>query len=241
MNLGENIYNCRTKRNLSQGDLAEALDVSRQSVSKWENNSAVPELDKLMKMAAVFEISLDELVSGEERERPVPVPEEKTMQEPAYKLMGAVLMGLGLLGLLLLMIAGAIFREDLYFWAFVWGIPLVAAGSILLLPGRNTGYWACTVLYLVLSGLLMVTMPGGFGARTVFVAVLLILAGMGLGTWTVVKLRREQMNPGAAALVLVLLLVIVGLLIAGTAIGLMPPRELVGEDAVIPSEIVVKP
>ena len=50
MNLGERIYRLRTERNMSQGDLAEALEVSRQSVSKWENNSAVPELDKLVRM-----------------------------------------------------------------------------------------------------------------------------------------------------------------------------------------------
>ena len=69
MNLGENIYKFRTDRNMSQGDLADALEVSRQSVSKWENNSAVPELEKLMKMAGIFGISLDQLVSGETAER----------------------------------------------------------------------------------------------------------------------------------------------------------------------------
>ncbi len=66
MNLGENIYKHRTEKNMSQGDFADALEVSRQSVSKWENNSAVPELDKLVKMAEIFEISLNELVTGAE-------------------------------------------------------------------------------------------------------------------------------------------------------------------------------
>ncbi len=64
MNLGENIYRLRTEKNMSQGDFADALEVSRQSVSKWENNSAVPELDKLVKMAEIFGITLDALVSG---------------------------------------------------------------------------------------------------------------------------------------------------------------------------------
>lgn len=64
MNLGENIYTYRTKRNLSQGELANALEVSRQSVSKWENNLAQPELDKLIRMSKLFSISLDELVYG---------------------------------------------------------------------------------------------------------------------------------------------------------------------------------
>ena len=67
MNLGENIYRLRTARNLSQGALADALEVSRQSVSKWENNSATPELDKLIKMSELFGVTLDELVGKEDR------------------------------------------------------------------------------------------------------------------------------------------------------------------------------
>ncbi len=66
MNLGEKIYDLRTKKNLSQGDIADALDVSRQSVSKWENNNAVPDLDKIVKLAEIFEVSLDELVLDKE-------------------------------------------------------------------------------------------------------------------------------------------------------------------------------
>ena len=76
MNLGENIHRYRTDQNMSQGDLAEALDVSRQSVSKWENNNAVPDLDKLVKMAELFGVTLDELVSGKSPAPPQPAPAE---------------------------------------------------------------------------------------------------------------------------------------------------------------------
>lgn len=64
MQLGENIYRYRTEKGLSQGALADILEVSRQSVSKWENNFSTPELDKLIKMSTLFQISLDELVYG---------------------------------------------------------------------------------------------------------------------------------------------------------------------------------
>lgn len=77
MNLGENIYKHRTLNNLSQTNLADALAVSRQSVSKWENNSAVPELDKLVKMSELFHISLDELVFDKQ-----PTPEPVQQQQP---------------------------------------------------------------------------------------------------------------------------------------------------------------
>lgn len=75
MNLGENIHRLRTEKNMSQGDLADALDVSRQSVSKWENNSAVPELEKLIKMSELFGVTLDELVSGN-------APQQETTETP---------------------------------------------------------------------------------------------------------------------------------------------------------------
>lgn len=62
MNLGETIYRLRTEKNMSQGDLADALGVSRQSVSKWENGNATPDLDKLVRMAKLFGVTLDSLV-----------------------------------------------------------------------------------------------------------------------------------------------------------------------------------
>lgn len=73
MNLGETIYSL--KRKMSQADLADALDVSRQSVSKWENNCATPELDKLLKMSESFEVTLDQLVGRERFSCIVPEPQ----------------------------------------------------------------------------------------------------------------------------------------------------------------------
>ena len=62
MDLGGTIYRLRTERNLSQGDLAEALGVSRQSVSKWETGGSVPDLDKLVEAQPALRRLLDELV-----------------------------------------------------------------------------------------------------------------------------------------------------------------------------------
>ena len=76
MNIGENIYNYRTGKAMSQTDLANALEVSRQSVSKWENNSAVPDLERIIKMSELFEVTLDELVFGKRPEIKKEVPAE---------------------------------------------------------------------------------------------------------------------------------------------------------------------
>ena len=65
MTLGQNIARLRAQKNLSQGDLADALEVSRQSVSKWETDASIPELDKLLRLAELFGVTLDELVKGD--------------------------------------------------------------------------------------------------------------------------------------------------------------------------------
>ncbi len=66
MTLGEKIVQLRSQKNWSQGDLADALDISRQSVSKWETDASIPELDKLLKLSELFGVTLDELVHGED-------------------------------------------------------------------------------------------------------------------------------------------------------------------------------
>ena len=77
MTIGEKIYKLRTEKNLSQGELSELLEVSRQSVSKWENGAATPDLDKIIKLSEVFGITIDELVKNEEVFSP---PEEKARE-----------------------------------------------------------------------------------------------------------------------------------------------------------------
>ena len=59
MSLGENISALRAARGMKQDELAAALGVSRQSVSKWETDASVPELDKLVQLAGLFGVTLD--------------------------------------------------------------------------------------------------------------------------------------------------------------------------------------
>ena len=67
-NLGERLYKLRSKNEMSQGALAEKLDVSRQTVSKWENNISIPELDKIVLLSNLFGVSVDYIVKGEDGE-----------------------------------------------------------------------------------------------------------------------------------------------------------------------------
>ena len=94
--LSNNIYTLRRQRGLSQEQLAEALDVSRQAISKWENGAAVPELDKLQTIAAFFGVTLDELTGNGTALKDPPVPPQRAIKS------GIVLCLLGAVGLLVL-------------------------------------------------------------------------------------------------------------------------------------------
>ena len=77
MTMGERLTALRREKGMSQDALAEALGVSRQSVSKWETDASIPDLDKLVRLSDLFEVTLDELVRGRtpdfaRRERPAP-------------------------------------------------------------------------------------------------------------------------------------------------------------------------
>ena len=68
MKLGERLYNYRRKKRLSQEDVAAKLNVTRQTVSKWETDQTLPDLDKIESICELFEISTDELLKGKKEE-----------------------------------------------------------------------------------------------------------------------------------------------------------------------------
>lgn len=68
MNLAENLKKIRKENNLSQEQLAEQLGVSRQSVSKWESGQAYPEMDKVLQLAKMFNLNIDDLLNQDIKE-----------------------------------------------------------------------------------------------------------------------------------------------------------------------------
>lgn len=135
MTLGERIAYYRGALGLSQGELAEKLGVSRQAVSKWETDAGLPDLDRLIALSGLYNITLDELVKGA---APSPAPAdgaqaaafppeaspaaaEKPAEKPAsdgQKTVGYILLGVGLLCAVLAMF-------------FNWAL-LIPAGYLLI-------------------------------------------------------------------------------------------------------------
>ena len=66
MKIGDKIYKLRKENNLSQEELANKLNVSRQTVSKWELGDSCPDFDKIVPLCDIFNISTEELLRGKD-------------------------------------------------------------------------------------------------------------------------------------------------------------------------------
>ena len=65
MTLAEKITLLRRQRGWSQEDLAERMGVSRQSVSKWESAQSIPDINRILELSRIFEVSTDYLLKNE--------------------------------------------------------------------------------------------------------------------------------------------------------------------------------
>ncbi len=64
MDIGQRIYELRNNIGLTQEQLAEKLNISRQSVTKWESNRSAPDLDRLIQLSNLFGVTIDFLIKG---------------------------------------------------------------------------------------------------------------------------------------------------------------------------------
>lgn len=120
MEFGNRLYELRKQKGLSQEELANRLDVTRQTVSKWEVGDSAPDMEKLIALGELFGISLDELVLGK-------VPVTTKLDELGAKVMTAenkkkARKGLKIVGI----IAAAVLAVDLIslvVYLLIWGFP----------------------------------------------------------------------------------------------------------------------
>ena len=109
--LGEKIWRLREERGLSQEVLAEKLDVSRQTVSNWENDRATPDAYKLKQLCEVLGVSADELLeTGEQVPAESALPKEENAEKKRGRVGRIVLLAvLGVAAALLLSVAIVLF------------------------------------------------------------------------------------------------------------------------------------
>lgn len=134
MTLGQRIMNYRKQKNLSQEEVAEKLNVTRQTVSKWETDQSTPDFDKIIPLCELFDISTEELLKGKSEK-----VEDKVMEKMIDVNKGKRTMGL-------------VISILLYFMSIIWIMisipvlmmnPIVASAIFLFICGIAT----CTLIY----------------------------------------------------------------------------------------------
>lgn len=129
MNIGEKLYELRKGKNLSQEEVADKLNVTRQTISKWETNQSTPDFDKIKPLCELYDITADELLTGEIKEKEKNEPSMSKQEIKRQRANGIA--------------AGVLF----YFIALVWIMisipvlfmnPILAAAIFMLLCGLAT-------------------------------------------------------------------------------------------------------
>ena len=140
MNLGERLLNLRKANHLSQEEVADKLNVTRQTVSKWETDQSTPDFDKITPLCKLYGITADELLTGEKTQIDI----EESLSSPnneVNKSKRAKGIGISIL---------------LYFISVIWIMiaipvlmmnPIVASAIFLIIIGVATAYivYTCTM------------------------------------------------------------------------------------------------
>jgi len=85
MDLGEKLYELRKAKNLTQDDVAEKLNITRQTVSKWETNLSTPDFDKIIPLCELYEVSPNELLKGDREEQETDTKKEQNKNRENYE------------------------------------------------------------------------------------------------------------------------------------------------------------
>ena len=125
MKLGDNILKLRKDCKLSQEQLAEKVDVTRQTISNWENDKSYPDVNSLVLLSETFQISLDNLIKGDiEVMKDVIQKEEIEKMNHYGKIYTIMLIATAVSAVPLFMLLGV---WALIPWCIIWGISMYFA------------------------------------------------------------------------------------------------------------------
>jgi len=108
MTIGERLYKLRKDKNISQEELANELNVSRQTISKWETGESSPDFDKIIPLCNYFNITSDELLSGKENI----IEANKEQNKKIFARNIAISVGLYILSIASIILVEEIFHQE---------------------------------------------------------------------------------------------------------------------------------
>ncbi len=158
MSIGNRISELRKRFNYSQEYVAEQLDVSRQAVSKWEQNQTSPDTDNLIALAQLFRVSVEYLATGKEIDIPQHNENKNLQPSTDKKIIGYILLCFGLLSLIL----GALFSKILIVLAVY-----LEVGAFLILIFKKPPLLITLWIYYIMN-LATLSMTSGFNPFVIF-------------------------------------------------------------------------
>lgn len=128
MELGKQIKKYRIENELSQEDLANKIYVTRQSISNWENDKTYPDVNSLVLLSEIFQVSIDELIKGDLNKMKETIKKEEILKFNQYGLIFSVLLIVSIVSILpLTMLLG---YYGLIPWIFIYSVTMFYAFKI---------------------------------------------------------------------------------------------------------------
>ena len=128
MEIGKKLKNARIEAGLTQEKAAEKIDVSRQTISNWENEKSYPDIISVIALSDLYSVSLDELLKGDQKM--VEHLEESTnVVKSNKKLTGAILLNIILM--ILLIALNMLLPEGTYYLVIVFCVVIMSSSALL--------------------------------------------------------------------------------------------------------------
>lgn len=128
MEIGKKLKNARIEAGLTQEKAAEKIDVSRQTISNWENEKSYPDIMSVIALSDLYSVSLDELLKGDQK-MAEHLEESTNVVKSNKKLTGAILLNIILM--ILLIALNMLLPEGTYYLVIVFCVVIMSSSALL--------------------------------------------------------------------------------------------------------------
>lgn len=128
MEIGKKLKNARIEAGLTQEKAAEKIDVSRQTISNWENEKSYPDIISVIALSDLYSVSLDELLKGDQK-MAEHLEESTNVVKSNRKLTGAILLNIILM--ILLIALNMLLPEGTYYLVIVFCVVIMSSSVLL--------------------------------------------------------------------------------------------------------------
>ena len=128
MEIGKKLKNARIEAGLTQEKAAEKIDVSRQTISNWENEKSYPDIISVIALSDLYSVSLDELLKGDQKMAEY-LEESTNIVKSNKKLTGAILLNIILM--ILLIALNMLLPKGTYYLVIVFCVVIMSSSALL--------------------------------------------------------------------------------------------------------------